>query len=274
MSGRLLAHGASFLGRSQSSSVDARIKDAAMRTVVEDGLAGFSVRAVCAHARVSQAEFHDRWPDAWSALLAALDEFARLPTLPDTGSLIEDLVAYTRHYLLQCDDPTYSAAFFYLLGQAQADAGVRERLAPGFTDRRRRNLTLIERAVARGELPAGVDGNAILDTVLSVGASWMGTRQMPGEPEVRRVIGQLIASARSASAAAPRRRAANAAPAGAYCLYLFEPAQGAAGRRIAEAMAIERTSETEAIAEADAQRRGRYAELWKQGHVLRIFEPD
>jgi hypothetical protein len=268
------AHGAWLLGQSRNNSVDARIKDAALRTVVADGVAGLNVRAICARARASEAEFHDRWPDAWSALLVAFDEFARLPTLPDTGSLLEDLVCLMRGYLLQCDVPTYAAAFYYLLSEVQANAHIKAKMAPGFLDRRRRNLILVERAIARGELPVGADGNAIMDAVLAVGGSWMGMRKMPEEKELRRTLEQVIASAQRATAS-PRERAATAAPVDAYCLYLFRPkATGARGRRIAESRAIDRASEAEAIAEADAQRHGRYAELWKQGRVLRIFEPD
>jgi hypothetical protein len=260
------------VGQSRDDGIDARIKDAAMRTVVEDGLAGLNVRAICVRARASEAEFYERWPDDWAALLAALDERTRLPVLPDTGCLLDDLVAHVQGYRRHLDDPTYSAIVFYLLGEARTDPCLRAKIAPGSKERRRRNLVLIERAVARGELPAGVDGDAILNAVLGLGISWLSTRQVLDDHEVRRAVEQAIASV--LGAASPRGRIPKATPAHAYSLYLFGAAPDAGGGRVAEARAIERASEGEAIAEADAQRRGRYAELWKEGRVLRIFEPD
>jgi hypothetical protein len=252
--------------------VDARIREAAMRAVVEDGLAGLNVRAICIRARVSEAEFHQRWPDAWAPLLAGLDERTRIHVLPDTGRLVDDLVTYVQDQRRHHDDPTYPALLFYLTGEAKTNAELRARIAPGFGDRRLRNLVLIERAVARGELPADVDGNAILDAMLALGISLMSTRQTPGDEELRVAVEQALAAAQGSRE--PRRRAAKATSPDAYSLYLFDAPSDGNGRKVADTRAIERSSEDEAIAEADVQRAGRYAELWKSGRVLRIFDPD
>jgi hypothetical protein len=260
------------VGQSRNNGIDARIKDAALRTVVEDGVAGLDVRAICLRALASEAEFYERWPDEWTALLAALDERTRVPVLPDTGSLIGDLVAHVQGYRRHLDDPTYSAIVFYLLGKARTDTNLREKIAPGSRERRRRNLVIIERAIARGELPASVDGNAILNAVLGLGLSWLSTRQVLTDHEARLEVERVLASTLGATAAC--RRAPMTTPAHAYCLYLFGPTSDVVAGRVAEAKVIERASEREAIAEAETHRRGRYAELWKQGRVLRIFEPD
>jgi hypothetical protein len=257
---------------SRIDSVGARIKDAAMRTVAEDRLEGLNVRAICIRAETSEAEFYRRWPDHWAALLDAFDEKTRLPTLPDTGRLLDDLVLLLNGYRRHLDDPAHLAAIFYVMAEIGTNPVLREKFAPGFEDRRRRNLVLIERAIARGELSADVDGDAIMDAVLRLGLSWMGAGQTPADGEVRLAVGKVLAAAQDMPA--PRRRISGRTPPGAYRLYLFETPAGARGRRVAEVRAIECSSDSEGIAEADALRGGGYAELWKDGDILKIFEPD
>jgi hypothetical protein len=261
------------LGQSRNDSIDARIKRAAICTLVEDRLAGLNVHAISSRAGVAEAEFYDRWPDDWTALLAALDDQWRLPVLPDTGSLLADLVAYARGIRLRHDDPDYAAALYYLMGEWRADPGLWEKFRPDFEDRRRRALVMIERAVARGELPASVDGNDIMNGILALAISWLGKPQVPEEREARLAVEQVLGSLQGASAR-PRRRDAVTSSADAYTLYLFNAASDAGGRRVAQTQVIECSPEGEAIAGAEAYRRGRYAELWKQGRIVRIFEPE
>jgi AcrR family transcriptional regulator len=180
------------------ADVEARIKAAAIRVVAEDGLPALSVSSLCARAGVSQASFHERWPDAWAAMLDAFDERARLPELPDKGNLQDDLVAYVLAYYDQCRDPTFAAFMFQLLVATRSDDSVREKLGPGFYQRRARNRALIGRAVARAELPYDVDGNEILDAILGLALSWMGTGKAPSRRETARAVGRLIAQAQDA----------------------------------------------------------------------------
>jgi len=246
--------------------------------VAEEGLDGLDPRAICVRARASEAEFHECWPDGWAVLIAAIDERSRLPELPDTGALIDDLVAYVWGYGRVGGDPAYVKALFYLFALSKSDPDLRARLGPGFAERRARNLALIERAIARGELAADVDGNAILNAMLSHCLAWGASGGAPDELQVRRAIEAAIAAAQSGArpAAKPtRRRPPDMSPEDAYRLYLFEDSS-AEDRRggVSEVEALHGRSEEEAIAAAEARRCGRYAELWKARHLIRIFDPD
>jgi AcrR family transcriptional regulator len=185
------------LGKSLKDSVDANIKDAAIRTAAEHGFEGLNVRAICDLADISDEEFHTRWPDAWAALLDAFDERTRLPTLPDTGNLSDDLVIYVLDHVMLAGDDTFRMLMFRLLAEMRSDAGLRTRFEPGFVDRRTRNLVVVHRAIARGELPADVDGDEVLDAVLGLGLSLLSKGLPPQEPEVRRAVDQVIAHARN-----------------------------------------------------------------------------
>jgi AcrR family transcriptional regulator len=255
----------------RSQSVDQRIKDAVIATVAEAGIAGLDVAAICARAGVSRTCFHDRWPDAWSALLDVVDERARLPTIPDAGSLLGDLVAGVQAHFWFCGDRTFTAFIFCVMAEAKCDSRLQKKLGPGFEQRRARNLAMIERAVARGELPPDVDGNAILDASLTMGLAWMGKGVMPPEAEIVCAMQALIAKAKAAVHAPTRSPRSSPKPAAAYRLYLFDGAPAGLGR-ITEVQTLELASEDLAIDAANARRRGGYAELWKEGHLVRIFD--
>jgi AcrR family transcriptional regulator len=174
------------------SDVASRIKEAAILVVAEAGLSNLSVSSICTRAGVTEASFHQHWPEALSALIDAFDEHLRLPSLPDSGRLLDDLVAYALAYLARCSDPSFTACMFQLLAAMRLDAGLLRRLAPGFFVRRGQNRVMIDRAVARGELPPDVDGDAILDGVLGFCLSSIGVGRTPSEPELRTAIGRLI----------------------------------------------------------------------------------
>jgi AcrR family transcriptional regulator len=108
-------------GPQQDSDVEARIKKAAIVLAAEGGFSALSVGAICAGAGVSEAAFRQHWPDAWAVVLDALDERLRAPTLPDEGSLADDLVAYAKAYHHRCSDPVFTAFLFQLLAATKSD---------------------------------------------------------------------------------------------------------------------------------------------------------
>jgi hypothetical protein len=202
-------------------------------------------------------------------MLEALDDRTRLPEIPDTGCLLGDLVAGIREHFWFCADRTFTAFVFRLMAEAKSDRRLEKAIGPGFEERRARNLAVIHRAIARGELPSDVDGNAILDGSLTIGLSWMGKGVMPPEQEIVCAMQGLIAKATAAGA--PTRPPRSPKPAGAYRLYLFDSAPAGFGR-ITEIQTLQLASEDLAIDQANARRRGGYAELWIEGHLVRIFD--
>jgi AcrR family transcriptional regulator len=258
---------------SRPEDAKARIRDAVIHAVLEEGFSGLETQAICARAHVSEATFLEFWPDGWAALLAMVDERTRIPVLPDTGSLVTDLVIASREHLLLAGDPSFAAFMLHLMAHAGINAELRRRLAPDFTDRRTRNLTLITRAVARGELPAHVDGNAIIDALLGRTLAWMGSSAMPTEAELRGVVEQVVAATRR-DETARRGSPKEPTPPDSHTLYLFEASSEVPAGPMASAEALQGLTDSQAIDEADARRHGRYAELWKDGHLLRIFDPE
>jgi AcrR family transcriptional regulator len=180
-------------GRPRDPKVESRIKRAVLEAVAERGFAGLSVDLICSRAGVPRSTFYRRWSGAQEVLAEAFDEASRLSDLPDTGSLLGDLVAYATAYLEKGVDPVFRACLFYLTAQIQVDAELRQRLQPDFADRRAHNLRLIQRAIARGELQPGLEPDLILDAILGLLMAWAATGKSPSDEEVKLLIERLIA---------------------------------------------------------------------------------
>ena len=82
---------------------------------------------------------------------------------------------------------------FYVMTHARSDEQLGSNLLSDFIDRRADNSILIERAVARGDLPVGTDPDPILDEVLRLGLSWMGTASTPSPEGLKVAIQHLLA---------------------------------------------------------------------------------
>ena len=78
-------------GRPRDDSVDERVLEAVVAELGEAGVAGFSVNAVCARARVAKRSVAARWPDRGSLILAGLNSLAAGLEPPHTGALESDL---------------------------------------------------------------------------------------------------------------------------------------------------------------------------------------
>lgn len=133
----------------------------------EHGYVGISLERVAGRAGVGKAALYRRWPSKLAMVSDRLaDVGIELALLVDTGTLEGDIKALLyqlrrilRHRLVRRILPDLHAEM-----QRNPDlAGdVRGRLQ---TERRRRSATILERAVARGELPADVNVDLFNDTI-------------------------------------------------------------------------------------------------------------
>ena len=179
-------------GRPRDPEVETRIRRAAMEVVAERGFAGLSVDSICLRAGVPRSTFYRRWHGAQEVLLDAFNEHTRPPSLPDTGDLLDDLVAYATGFLEAFADPVFAAVYFYIFAETRLNHELRAQVRAGFGDRRARNRTLVERAVARGELKPQLRTDLILDAIMGLAMIWAGSPTPPSELEVRLMIGRLI----------------------------------------------------------------------------------
>ena len=179
-------------GRPRDPEVEARIKRAAMEVVSERGFGDLSVDAICSRAGVPRSTFYRRWAGAQEVVLDAFNERFRTTALPDTGDVMNDLVAYATGFLRLFGDPAFAACYYYIFAESRLNPELRAQVREGFADRRARNRQLIDRAVARGELKPNLRPDVILDAILGLIMAWAGSPTAPSEAERVLIIERLI----------------------------------------------------------------------------------
>ena len=152
-------------GRPRSPEADRAILDATVELLAERGLAAMSIEEFAARAGVGKATIYRRWPSkGLLALDAFVSSFAAQQPLPDTGTLRGDLVAALLAWVRAVTETPIGSVLAGLIGEAQHDPSLRA----AWRDRvleplRRQHRIMLERAMERGEIPASVDQEMVLD---------------------------------------------------------------------------------------------------------------
>jgi AcrR family transcriptional regulator len=143
----------------------ARTRDAvltaALHELREHGHARLSIDAVARRSGVARATVYRRWGDRDGLVLDVVGWFgAAQATVPDTGRFADDLRLWARGIAAMLTDPT-SAALVRAVLATDPDSGhaVRQQFW-----RTRRDLVrpVVERALDRGEIPAGSDVDEVI----------------------------------------------------------------------------------------------------------------
>ena len=157
--------GAAQRGRPRSQEADRAILTATVELLAERGLAAMSIEEVAARAGVGKTTIYRRWP---SKGLLALDAFVASvreeQPLPDTGTLRGDLLAALYAWVRAVTQTPMGSMLTGLIAEAQHDAELRG----AWRDRvieplRSQHRIMLDRAIARGEIPSGVDRDVVLD---------------------------------------------------------------------------------------------------------------
>ncbi|WP_461712040.1 TetR/AcrR family transcriptional regulator [Streptomyces sp. DSM 41013] len=147
----------------RTARVRAQVLDAVRAELAEAGPEGLTVEGVAARAGVHRTTVYRRWRDVGGLLvdvIAAAGEMDWQP--PDTGSLRGDLTALNREIQESLVvRPSFAVALMAASFHSEQAARAQTRL---WADRYAQCEILVERAVARGELPVrGARGATELD---------------------------------------------------------------------------------------------------------------
>jgi AcrR family transcriptional regulator len=135
----------------------------------DHGYAGATVEHIAARAGVAKTTIYRRW-GSLDGLLADLmaEHAAQQIPVPDDGSLDADLRALARAVVASVRDPAIRAAMASMIAAAMQNPAARQVLFGFLATRTATMTTLIDRAVRRGELPAGTDAAGVLQTVTAL----------------------------------------------------------------------------------------------------------
>jgi AcrR family transcriptional regulator len=147
----------------------ARVREAVLSAVLHElnvnGYAALSVEAVASRAGVNKTTIYRRWPTLDDLLVDALMTWSEdaIPG-PDTGSIETDLLTLGRTLADQLNGGIGRQIVAVVLTAGLRSAQLREATRRYFDQQAVRATPLVAHAIARGELPANTDANALLTT--------------------------------------------------------------------------------------------------------------
>jgi AcrR family transcriptional regulator len=185
----------------------AAVLQAAIEELNDNGYSDASVERVAQRAGVAKTTIYRRW-GSLDGLLADMmaEQAAQEIPVPDEGGLDGDLHVLADRVVASLRVPALRAAFGVMVKEAAANPAARELLSRFLAVRFATMAVIIDRAVARGELPPHTDAAGVLGTVTSVIYYRL---YVLGEP-----AGQGIADCAAATALAAARAGVHSGPPG------------------------------------------------------------
>lgn len=156
----------SHAGHGTEPPTDAAILAATLEEITEVGVAEASVPAIAERSGADAPSIYRRWGTREYLLLDALLRQTRmdLPT-PDTGTVRGDLVAMLRDAAAWLATPAGDAVLRTMM--LDAPGRFADARATFWASRRAALQPIIERGIARGELPSDVDAAALFTALIS-----------------------------------------------------------------------------------------------------------
>jgi len=151
----------------RSARVRADVLAATTEILTESGYDGLSVDAVAARAGVHKTTVYRRWPTKAELIADALSERSEQHVpVPDTGTLTGDLSALARAVAANIGSEVGGAMARTLVAASITASDIAETGAGFWAERLERTGVVVERAVARGEIPKGSDPNVIIEALI------------------------------------------------------------------------------------------------------------
>jgi AcrR family transcriptional regulator len=166
------------------------------------------MEAVAARAGVGKASIYRRWSGKGAlAFDAVLDQFLAGQPMRDTGTFRGDLLASIRDWIRTIKRTSSGRTLSDMIAAVQSDP----ELAVAWRDRfvrpmRERRRPLVERAIARGEIPAGSDPELILDLLYGPLYHRYLHNHLPLTDSFAQGVASMVAAGAAAGAAVPSLR--------------------------------------------------------------------
>ncbi|MGW0665106.1 TetR/AcrR family transcriptional regulator [Streptodolium elevatio] len=144
--------------RRRGELLQSAILDAALAELAEVGYWRVTMQSVAARAHTSKASLYKRWPNRAEMVVAALRHRGGGGPVatPDTGSLREDVLCVLRRGAESLNGFFGEAARGLMAENLTNPEDTANLRAHMFTGRDKLMREILERAAARGEIPAGV----------------------------------------------------------------------------------------------------------------------
>jgi AcrR family transcriptional regulator len=135
--------------------------------LVELGYAGVTIEGIASRAGVAKQTIYRWWPSKFEILMDTfLQDAAGALEIPDTGTVDGDLRQHLRQLARFVAEDPAGRVMLALIGQAQHDAETARNFQQRFLDERRAlDRVILERGIARGDLPDDTDPDLVIDMI-------------------------------------------------------------------------------------------------------------
>jgi len=152
-------------GRRPADQVRAEILTAAGNLLLAEGMTGFTIEKVAAHAGASRMTVYKWWPSKGAL---ALDGYFTVvgPTLafPDTGDIVADLTSQLTAFVHLMRDTPAGRVIAHLIAEAQTDPDLATAYRERYSGPRRAlAVDALTNAIARGQIRADIDPETVVD---------------------------------------------------------------------------------------------------------------
>ena len=148
--------------------VRAAVLAATLAELADTGYAALSIENIARRAGVHKTTIYRRWADRESLVADVLGERIALDfRIPDTGSVQGDLRQLAQAFVAWVTSPTGRMIFAAVYSDAARIPGISDVRRELFEYGPRRAAVVIDRAIGRGELPAGTDPAAVLRALIA-----------------------------------------------------------------------------------------------------------
>jgi len=178
-----------------------------MAELAETGYSALTLDGVARRAGVHKTTLYRRWGTREALVLEAMLEHAgELVPIADTGSLRDDLLALASSAAATATTPQGEAMVRAVVAAGGHDAALAAANRRFWIERLALDGEIVERAVGRGDVPAGTDPEAVIEAVLGpIYFRLLVTGEQPDQAFIELVV-DLVAAGASGDGRAPRAR--------------------------------------------------------------------
>jgi AcrR family transcriptional regulator len=141
--------------------------DATLAELAEGGYSALSLEKVARRAGVHKTTLYRRWGTREELVLEAMLERAdEQISVPDTGSLRDDLLELARTAAANAASPEVSAMARAVAAESPHDSRLAAANRRFWAERLTLDCVIVERAIERGEVGVGTDPRRVIESVL------------------------------------------------------------------------------------------------------------
>jgi len=150
----------------RTAQIRRTVLDATVLELIEHGFRGLTMEGVANRAGVNKTTLYRRWRNRESLVVDAVELFAvEQAEVPDTGDLDEDLWLWAHSIRRTLSGPVSGALVRAVFGGASDSTVVHELRRRFWLTRSALVVPMVQRAVERGELPAGTEAEEVIKHV-------------------------------------------------------------------------------------------------------------